>query len=64
METDVSTACCGPGLEVISVSPHKEVTRVRGWEFPMCRHVYSTQVRVNICRNIYICVSVSVKAPS
>lgn len=31
---------------------------------PMCRHVYSTQLRVNICRNIYICVSVGVKAPS
>lgn len=30
----------------------------------MFRHAYSTQVHVNICRNIYICVSMGMKAPS
>lgn len=64
METDVSTTCCGPGdLKVISVSPFKEVAR-GGGQVPMFRHAYSTQVCVNICRNIYICVSVGMKAPS
>lgn len=53
----------GLDLKVISVGSYKEVTRVGGGG-PMCRHVYSTQLRVNICRNIYICVSVGVKAPS
>lgn len=54
----------GLDLKVISVSPYKEVTRGGRGEFPMCRHVYSTQLCVNICRNKYICVSVGVKAPS